>query len=419
MKKFLAFVMAASMALSLAACGGSSASTATSTTTEATSEAASAASTSGSKTDVAFVTDVGNIDDQSFNQYTWQGVQDFCSANNLSANYYRPTEDSDAARLEQMDNAVNDGAKSIVVAGYLFGSAIAEAQEKYPDVQFRHCKMNPISLDSKLPPGVTLQMNMYSLLEKSTEQKNTVNLIGINTVAKNGDLRDILAQKGYRLLHISEYDRFEDFREMSSSKLDILAGPAAKMASKDMEKNLGIPTVEGYVTYREQDIDAFYTRLSEALGEELLPLTAPYRDKARQKIDEAKAVIGDYPIAVDYQAVLRPFSLALMLAENGFRVAMVASDGIPAFEQENYEKLMLLVNPLHHDSVKFGLTDKDFLCIGFDCGYITASDKVANLMEDDYMYGYDGVCRLMDMLIAAFNEKADVSEMIEKAGPII
>ena len=90
MKKFLAFVMAASMALSLAACGGSSASTATSTTTEATSEAA--ASTSGSKTDVAFVTDVGNIDDQSFNQYTWQGVQDFCSANSLNANYYRPTE---------------------------------------------------------------------------------------------------------------------------------------------------------------------------------------------------------------------------------------------------------------------------------------------------------------------------------------
>ena len=101
MKKFLAFVMAASMALSLAACGGSSASTATSTTTEATSEAA--ASTSGSKTDVAFVTDVGNIDDQSFNQYTWQGVQDFCSANSLNANYYRPSEDSDAARLEQID----------------------------------------------------------------------------------------------------------------------------------------------------------------------------------------------------------------------------------------------------------------------------------------------------------------------------
>ena len=153
MKKFLAFVMAASMALSLAACGGSSASTATSTTTEATSEAA--ASTSGSKTDVAFVTDVGNIDDQSFNQYTWQGVQDFCSANSLNANYYRPTEDSDAARLEQMDNAVNDGAKSIVVAGYLFGSAIAEAQEKYPDVQFLALDVSASDLGDKAPTANT------------------------------------------------------------------------------------------------------------------------------------------------------------------------------------------------------------------------------------------------------------------------
>ena len=150
MKKFLAFVMAASMALSLAACGGSSASTATSTTTEATSEAA--ASTSGSKTDVAFVTDVGNIDDQSFNQYTWQGVQDFCSANSLNANYYRPTEDSDAARLEQMDNAVNDGAKSIVVAGYLFGNAIAEAHRLgIPVVAIADTNCDPDEIDYPIP----------------------------------------------------------------------------------------------------------------------------------------------------------------------------------------------------------------------------------------------------------------------------
>ena len=152
MKKFLAFVMAASMALSLAACVGSTpASSTASTTTEATTEAAA----SGSKTDVAFVTDVGNIDDQSFNQYTWQGVQDFCSANSLNANYYRPTEDSDAARLEQMDNAVNDGAKAIVVAGYLFGSSIAEAQAKYPDIQFLALDVSTSDLGDKAPTANT------------------------------------------------------------------------------------------------------------------------------------------------------------------------------------------------------------------------------------------------------------------------
>ena len=148
MKKLLAMAMAACMAFTMVACGGGAASS-TASSAAATSEAASAESTTGAKTDVAFVTDVGNIDDQSFNQYTWQGVQDFCAANGLNANYYRPTEDSDAARIEQMDNAVADGAKAIVVAGYLFGSSIAEAQEKYPEVQFLALDVSAFDLGDK------------------------------------------------------------------------------------------------------------------------------------------------------------------------------------------------------------------------------------------------------------------------------
>ena len=161
MKKFLALAMAACMAFSLVACGGgasSAASTSEAASTEATAEAAS-----GSKTDVAFVTDVGNIDDQSFNQYTWQGVQDFCAANGLNANYYRPTEDSDAARLEQMDNAVNDGAKAIVVAGYLFGTSVAEAQAKYPDVQLLALDVatTDLSADGSVAPAANTALITY------------------------------------------------------------------------------------------------------------------------------------------------------------------------------------------------------------------------------------------------------------------
>ena len=161
MKKFLALAMAACMAFSLVACGGgasSAVSTSEAASTEATAEAAS-----GSKTDVAFVTDVGNIDDQSFNQYTWQGVQDFCAANGLNANYYRPTEDSDAARLEQMDNAVNDGAKAIVVAGYLFGTSVAEAQAKYPDVQFLALDVatTDLSADGSVAPAANTALITY------------------------------------------------------------------------------------------------------------------------------------------------------------------------------------------------------------------------------------------------------------------
>ncbi|MDD4850173.1 MAG: BMP family ABC transporter substrate-binding protein [Gemmiger sp.] len=144
MKKILALFTATCMALSLAACGsaGSTASStaasseATSTAEVASSTASASEATSAGTTDVAFITDVGNIDDQSFNQYTWQGVQDFCSANSLVANYYKPSEDSDAARMAQIDSAVTDGSKVIVMAGFIFAAALDEAQAKYPDTQF-------------------------------------------------------------------------------------------------------------------------------------------------------------------------------------------------------------------------------------------------------------------------------------------
>ena len=126
MKKLVALLMAVCMTVALAACGGSSSS----------GQEGSGGSSGGSTTDVAFVTDVGNIDDQSFNQYTWAGVQEFAKAQGLKANYYKPSEDSDAARVEQMDNAIKDGAKVVVMAGYLFAPSLEEAQAKYPDTSF-------------------------------------------------------------------------------------------------------------------------------------------------------------------------------------------------------------------------------------------------------------------------------------------
>ncbi|MEN6564326.1 MAG: BMP family ABC transporter substrate-binding protein, partial [Christensenella sp.] len=86
--------------------------------------------------EIAMVTDVGNIDDQSFNQGTWEGVKAFAEANGKTYNYYRPSEDSDEARLEAMKTAVKKGAKVIVCPGYMFGPSITEAQALYPEVMF-------------------------------------------------------------------------------------------------------------------------------------------------------------------------------------------------------------------------------------------------------------------------------------------
>ena len=86
--------------------------------------------------EIALITDVGTIDDESFNQACWQGVEAYATANNLSYQYYQPAADSHDERLGSIDQAVSEGAKVVVLPGYLFGVTLAEAQEMYPDVKF-------------------------------------------------------------------------------------------------------------------------------------------------------------------------------------------------------------------------------------------------------------------------------------------
>ncbi|MFQ9151845.1 MAG: hypothetical protein ACLR6B_10470 [Blautia sp.] len=77
---------------------------------------------------------------------------------------------------------------------------------------------------------------------------------------------------------------------------------------------------------------------------------------------------------------------------------------------------ILIENPMSHNAVKFPHEGENYLCIGFDCGYMTGSDRVADLMEDEGMFGFYGTRRLMEMLREAYQSKADVQEMIVKSG---
>jgi len=86
--------------------------------------------------EIALVTDVGNIDDKSFNEGAWNGVKEYAEANGITYAYYRPAEDSTAARVSTIENAIAKGAKVVVCPGYLFETAIYEVQDDYPNVNF-------------------------------------------------------------------------------------------------------------------------------------------------------------------------------------------------------------------------------------------------------------------------------------------
>lgn len=141
MKKLLSLLLAAAMMLVVfSGCGTAESSTsdAASTGTSAAEEAAAPDSQAEPKSNekIALVTDVGNIDDESFNQTCWEAVVAYGEANGVETIYYKPTEDSTDSRVLSITQAVNEGATVVVLPGYLFGEAIGLTQDKFPDVKF-------------------------------------------------------------------------------------------------------------------------------------------------------------------------------------------------------------------------------------------------------------------------------------------
>ena len=146
MKKILALLLVLAMAVSLVACGSGKTETKAPETQAPATEAPAAeteapvaeteAPAAANITKVALVTDVGTIDDESFNQACWQGVEAWCTANGVEYTYYQPTEDSLDARVLSIAQAVAEGADTIVMPGYLFGATLTVVMEQYPDVHF-------------------------------------------------------------------------------------------------------------------------------------------------------------------------------------------------------------------------------------------------------------------------------------------
>ena len=172
-KKLLALLLSVSMIFGLAACGsgnqgGSETPAGGESTPPATESQAPAGETGGEtaadpdaipdtmtsedgKYQVAFVTDVGQLKDKSFNQGTFDGVKLYANANGLSYKYYQPANSSEATdddRYNAMKAAVDGGAEVVVCAGYLQEAALRKAAMEFPDVPFVFIDGYPLSDDA-------------------------------------------------------------------------------------------------------------------------------------------------------------------------------------------------------------------------------------------------------------------------------
>ena len=131
MKKILALVLSLLMVAALFAGCGEKPAGSNEIPNEMTSE--------DGKYEIAFVTDVGQLLDKSFNQGTWEGVKKYAAEAGKSYKYYQPeggNEATDNDRYNAMKLAADNGAKVIVAAGFMQGNALAQAAAEFTGVKF-------------------------------------------------------------------------------------------------------------------------------------------------------------------------------------------------------------------------------------------------------------------------------------------
>ena len=172
MKKIMCVLFAAIMVFSLSSCASGnnrkteSADLLTETHAAETTESITAETTkeeTASGTELALITVAGSMEDNPFNHGAWEGLKQYAAEHGVTAGHYQPKDTTTASYLEAIAAAVDNNSRLIVCPGSLFEDAVAQAQERYPDVKFVLIDGVPVRTDESGESRTAVASNTYCI----------------------------------------------------------------------------------------------------------------------------------------------------------------------------------------------------------------------------------------------------------------
>ena len=129
MKKLLAILMASAMVLTVVGCGGGGNSSSTGSESTSTPEGGEEVKFSS-----AMVTDVGGVNDQSFNQSAWEGLQTAQKDMGIEVKYIESKQEAEYG--PNLEILADEGHDLIWGVGFMLQSAVMDAAAKNPDTMY-------------------------------------------------------------------------------------------------------------------------------------------------------------------------------------------------------------------------------------------------------------------------------------------
>ncbi len=298
-------------------------------------------------------------------------------------------------------------------------------REKYPEIDFIDCYMDPI-MRRKSPPVPSLWRQIHRLLRPGAEVNPLqANLVGnCFRYGEYSDLNAYLEAGGVRVMDLNTCDSYDTFLTMNASRVNFIFHRTAIRAAKDMKIRLGQDWMELRPGYDYGEIDADLARaggffgLSPRNGEEI----ARERAETEAEAERTREALEGWKISVDYTAVDRPLELALYLLRHGMDVESVFVDVFTESE-EIFEALRRARPELKiYQSVGWNIrrmrrthTGKT-LAVGQKSAYFLDTNYFVNIIENDGMYGYRGIRRLMRLMREAAAAEKPMRELVQIKG---
>ena len=297
----------------------------------------------------------------------------------------------------------------------------AALRERWPNVDFTDCYMNPIMRKSGLTPDQLMRARLYSLLKPRPIDPEAVAIIGNDLPTDpDSDLMQLL--RGRKVHEITSCKTYSEYQEMAESAYYISYYPAARAGGDILENRLGGRHFYLPFSFDYDEIEDGFSRLAKHLGMSAPDFTGK-REACEAALSEALRIIGDRPIAIDYTYCPRPLGLALLLLDAGFRVERVYLDAVTPEEKPAFEALRdrhpdLALFPTVDPQMRFhsAVEPSEFLAIGQKAAHFTNTDHFVNVVEGGGMFGYEAILDTLGFMKDAYLHEKDMRRLVQAKG---
>ena len=270
--------------------------------------------------------------------------------------------------------------------------------------------MYALTREKRLPPMAAVRKSVYSLLKPQKRISNECNILGhFAPLFDDCELYDILKSAGIKKVReLSRCKTFEEYEELSRANFNIIINSEARYAAQDMEKKLGIPSIELARLYRLDKIQNQYRLLGRAIGAETDD--TKYYGETLKVIEDVKTKHGSLTFAIGECVNADSFELALAMTEYGHRVSEIY--GTAGERNFVFIKKLAEVSPetrifsnLSPTMLNYERKTKIDAVIGVDALYYHSDIKGIEFNDEIQPFGYRGVKLLFERLDRALEER--------------